>query len=112
MVLKKLFTRAKDWGVRFDQEPKWKKHWLKEPQEIVRELKQSEAAQIDAATRDDYRPIMEFATATGLRLNECLLRRPEVDWDARRVVKPGKNDRRVVAHITSPSGGDRLAGNF
>jgi hypothetical protein len=28
--LKKLFTRAKTWGVRFDHEPTWKHHWLKE----------------------------------------------------------------------------------
>jgi integrase len=99
-VLKKLFTRAKAWGVRFDHEPDWKRHWLKEPQERVRELKQHEAAQIDEATRDDYRPVLEFAAATGLRLNECLLRWSEVDWDARQIVKPGKGDRRVVAHIT------------
>lgn len=86
--------------MRFDREPDWKRHWLKEPQERVRELKQDEAAQIDGATRGDYRPILEFAAATGLRLNECLLRWSEVDWDARRIVKPGKGDRRVVAHIT------------
>lgn len=99
-VLKKLFTRAKIWGVRFDREPDWKKHWLKEPQEIVRELKRGEADSIDRAARDDYRPILEFASASGLRLNECLLRWSEVDWEARRITKAGKNDRRVVAHIT------------
>ena len=100
-VMKKLFTRAKAWGVRFDREPDWKRHWLKEPQERVRELKKTEAAQIDEATRDDYRPILEFAAATGLRLNECLLRWSEVDWDTRRIEKPGKGDRRVIAHITN-----------
>ena len=36
--LKKLFTRAKTWGVRFDHEPAWRDHWLNEPQERVREL--------------------------------------------------------------------------
>lgn len=99
-VLKKLFTRAKAWSVRFEHEPDWKRHWLKEPQERVRELKKTEAEQIDEATRDDYRPILEFAAASGLRLNECLLRWSEVDWDTRRITKAGKNDRRVVAHIT------------
>jgi integrase len=99
-VLKKLFTRAKTWGLRFDREPDWKKHWLKEPQEITRELKRDEADSIDQATRDDYRPILEFAAASGLRLNECLLKWSEVDWDSRRIEKAGKGDRRVIAHIT------------
>ena len=35
---KKLFTRAKLWGVTFAREPQWKRHWLAEPQERVREL--------------------------------------------------------------------------
>ena len=72
-VLKKLFTRAKAWGIRFDHEPNWKQHWLKEPQERVRELQADEADRLEEATRDDYRPIFEFAGASGLRLNECLL---------------------------------------
>jgi hypothetical protein len=42
-VLKKLFTRAKAWGIRFDREPDWKQHRLKEPQERVRELHGGEA---------------------------------------------------------------------
>jgi integrase len=99
-MLKKLFTRAKAWGIRFEQEPTWKLHWLKEPQERVRELHGHEADQLGAATRDDYRPIMDFAAATGLRLNECLLRWSEVNWDARKIEKPGKGDRRVTVPIT------------
>ncbi len=100
-VLKKLFTRAKAWGVRFDHEPAWKKHWLKEPKERVRELHGDEADRLDGATRDDYRPIMEFADASGLRLNECLLRWPEVNWDAKLIVKDGKGDNLVTITITS-----------
>ena len=41
--LKKIFTRAKAWGVHFDREPEWRKYWLKEPQERVRELLDDEA---------------------------------------------------------------------
>lgn len=100
-VLKKLFTRAKAWGVRFDAEPDWKKHWLKEPKERVRELRGDEGDRLDAATRDDYRPIMDFANASGLRLNECILRWDEVNWDARLIVKDGKGDNRVTVPITS-----------
>jgi integrase len=99
-VLKKLFTRAKAWGIRFDREPNWKQHWLKEPQERVRELHGDESERLDDATRDDYRPIFEFASASGLRLNECLLRWPEVNWDARKIEKQGKSDKRVSVPIT------------
>jgi site-specific recombinase XerC len=100
-VLKKLFTRAKAWGIQFDNEPRWKLHWLKEPQERVRELQGGEADRLENATRDDYRPIFEFASASGLRLNECLLRWSEVNWDARKIEKQGKGDRRVRVPITS-----------
>ena len=79
----------------------WKDHWLREPQERVRELVGDEAARLSEATRDDYMPFFSFAHATGLRLNECLLRWSEVDWSARRVVKIGKGGKRVTAPITS-----------
>jgi hypothetical protein len=71
--LKKLFTQAKIWGVNFAHEPRWRNHWLKEPQERIRELVGDEAERIEAATRDDYLPIIRLAQATGLRLQECLL---------------------------------------
>ncbi|AND90226.1 bll5003 [Bradyrhizobium diazoefficiens USDA 110] len=99
-VLKKLFTRAKAWGIRFDHEPSWKQHWLKEPQEIIRELRGDEADRLERATRDDYQPVFELASASGLRLNECLLRWSEVNWDARKIEKAGKGDKRVSVPIT------------
>jgi integrase len=99
--LKKLFTRAKLWGVPFEREPQWKEHWLKEPDERVRELHDEEAERLQAAMRDDYAPFFEFAHASGLRLRECLLRWPEVDWTARRITKRGKGGRLVTVPITS-----------
>jgi integrase len=99
--LKKLFTRAKMWGVNFDHEPTWKDHWLAEPQERVRELIGDEGARLDAATRDDYQPFFAFARASGFRLNECLLTWPQVDWDARQIRKPGKGGRLVTVPITT-----------
>lgn len=99
-VLKKLFTRAKAWGVRFDSEPQWKRHWLEEPEEIVRELKQDEADKLEDATRSDYLPIFDFADVSGLRLNECLLRWDEVNWDVREIQKKGKGKRRISVPIT------------
>lgn len=99
-VLKKLFTRAKLWRLKFEHEPDWKKHWLEEPEERVRELKSNELESLDGTARDDYRAVMDFADASGLRLGECLLRWSEIDWDARQIVKPGKGGRKVVVRIT------------
>jgi integrase len=98
--LKKLFTRAKAWGVRFDHEPVWRDHWLKEPQERVRELHDDEADRLDDAMRKDYAPFFAFARASGLRLNECLLRWSEVDWGTKEISKPGKGGKLVKVKIT------------
>ncbi|PSO28809.1 site-specific integrase [Bradyrhizobium sp. MOS002] len=100
-MLKKLFTRAKAWKFKFDDEPEWKRHFLPEPEEIPRELHSTEASQIEDATRDDYRPIFEFTSASGMRMNECLLRWSEVNWDARKIEKKGKGGRRVTFPITA-----------
>jgi integrase len=100
-ALRKLFTRAKLWGVRFDHEPRWRDHVLKEPQERVRELAEHEAEQLEAVTRDDLAPFFAFARASGLRLAECLLRWSEVDWNARQIVKLGKGGKRVTVPITA-----------
>lgn len=99
-VLKKLFTRAKAWGVRFDHEPNWKLHWLPEREERVRELVNDEGARLEAATRDDHGPFFAFAATSGLRLRECLLKWPEVDWAARQIRKPGKGGKLVTVPIT------------
>jgi integrase len=100
--LKKLFTRArKSWGVHFDYEPRWRNHWLKEPQERVRELVGDEGERLEAATREDYAPFFAFAKVSGLRLNECLLRWSEVDWSARQISKLGKGRRLVTVPITT-----------
>ena len=99
--LRELFARAKLWGVRFDRELEWRKHWLAEPQERVRELHEEEGERLDAAMRDDYAPFFAFAKASGMRLRECLLRWSEVDWGARSIIKPGKGGKLVTVPITS-----------
>lgn len=98
--LKKLFTRAKLWGVRFEREPEWRKFWLAEPSERVRELHDDEAERLEAVTRDDYAPFFAFARASGMRLRECLLRWSEVDWAARQIRKSGKGGKLVTVPIT------------
>jgi integrase len=99
--LKKLFTRAKLWGVRFDHEPQWRKYWLAEPQERVRELVGDEGERLDAATRNDLAPFFAFASASGLRLKECFLHWPEVDWAARQIRKAGEGGKLITVPITS-----------
>jgi integrase len=99
--LRKLFARAKLWGVRFQHEPHWRMHMLPVPSERVREVSEHEADALDAAMRDDYAPFFAFARASGLRLNECLLRWSEVDWTAHQIRKPGKGGRSVTTPITS-----------
>jgi integrase len=100
-VLKKLFTRAKRaWGAKFDREPTWAEHMLSEPDERVRELHTDESERLDAATRADYVPFFEFARASGLRLRECLLRWPEINWDVGLIRKPGKGGKLVSVPIT------------
>ncbi len=100
--LKKLFTKAKKaWNVRFDHEPDWTHHKLKEPQERVRELVGDEAERLEAATRDDYAPFFAFAQATGFRFNDCVtLRWSEVDWNARQIRKRGKGGKWITVPIT------------
>jgi integrase len=100
-TLRKLFTRCKLWGVRFAHEPKWTRHLLKVPAERVRELSDDEADKLGAVMREDYAPFFAFARASGLRLNECLLRWSEVDFSARQIVKLGKGGKRVTVPITT-----------
>jgi integrase len=100
--LKKLFTRAKLWGVMFAHEPQWKRHWLTEPQERTRELVGDEGERLQAATREDYAPFFAFARTSGLRLKECVtLRWSDVDWGARQIRKHGKGGKLVTVPITS-----------
>jgi integrase len=95
--LRKLFTRGKLWGVRFQHEPHWSDHLL--PTQVrVREVSEHEAELLD--TGDDYGRVIAFARASGLRLEECLLKWSEVQWDARQIVKRGKGDRLVTVPIT------------
>ena len=98
-VLKKLFTYA---GIPRRDEPNWKRHMLKEPEERVRELMPEEADRIDAAMRADFEPFFAFAHITGLRLRECQsLRWPEVHWEGRQIVRTGKGGKRLTTPITT-----------
>jgi len=101
-VLKKLFTCAKrKWNVRFEREPNWKAHRLPTPTERVRELVGDEGDRLEAATREDYRPFLDFVRESGLRRNECLfLRWSEVNWGGGQIVKLGKHGKRITTPLT------------
>jgi integrase len=100
-ILKRLFTFAKSERAQFEREPDWNRHWLKEPQERVRELQDDEADRLEDAMRGDYGPFFDFVRATGLRQAECVtLRWSEVNFSTRQIVRLGKGGKRVVFPIT------------
>jgi integrase len=103
-VLKKLFTftkAQKSWRAILDHEPEWKKLWLKEERERVREVRPDEAAKLDGAIRDDYKPLFDFLLATGVRKSEArTLRWSSVDWGNRQIITTGKGGEKVVVAIT------------
>jgi integrase len=89
------------WGIRFDREPIWRKHMLKEPNERVRELHEDEAERLDAVIRDDYAPLFDFVRASGQRKTECFtLRWCEVNWETRQIIRKGKGGRTITVPIT------------
>jgi integrase len=100
LALRKLFTRAKLWGVRFQNEPQWVEYMLDVPDERVREVSEDESERIEVAA-GDYLPLIMFARASGLRLTECLLRWSEVDFGTRQIRKLGKRGLQVGCPITS-----------
>lgn len=101
-VLKKLFTRAKVWRVRFEYEPRWRDHWLEEPEERVREFYEGEAERLTEETRDDYAPILAFARATGFRRKTCaLLCWQNVNWQTGWVTIKGKGRKTNRTPITN-----------
>jgi integrase len=82
------------------QEPEWRKHWLAVPQEHPRELVGDEGERLEAATRDDYRPLFDLAMATGIRQSELLLCWSQVDFGARQIKLTGKGGKLVTIPIT------------
>lgn len=99
--LRAVFSRGKKvWRYTFPLEPNWTGHWLKEPEERVRELDQPEGEALDAAVRDDYALWFEFARLTGLRRNETLIRWKNVNIFAKKITTTGKRGRKVHTPIT------------
>lgn len=101
-LLRKLFTRArKKWGQRFEHEPDWKDHRLKERGEVVRELKVHEEDGFAEHLGEGYRDVWRFALASGLRLAECFLRWDQIDWHARTITVIQKGKRSHTIPLTA-----------
>ncbi|MBY5363588.1 phage integrase family protein [Rhizobium leguminosarum] len=100
-VLKTIFRRASIlWLCHLPLAPHWKEHWLKEPKERVREIREHERTALDAAMRPDYVPWYEFLNISARRLAETLIRWNDIDWDAGVITTSGKGDSVVRTPLT------------
>lgn len=101
-LLRKLFSRARrKWGARFEHEPDWKDHRLKERGEVVRELRAEEELPLFEHLGDGYRDLWRFALASGLRLAECFIRWDQIDWSARTITVTQKGARSHTVPLTN-----------
>jgi hypothetical protein len=90
----------KYWNARFEHEPKWAKHMLKEPEERTRELGKAEAQALEAAIRSDCAPFFDFVQASGqCAFKECLLRRGQL------VNTPDRQEGKAGPHYHHPDHG-------
>jgi integrase len=99
--LRAILRHAKElWRQPLPLEPRWRKHFLKEPKERVRELRDGERVALDAAMRDDFMPWYLFSHVTGRRMSETLIRWADINEDAGEITTPGKGDTIVRTPLT------------
>jgi integrase len=85
-IIRRVFQKAaRSWKVLIPDPPNWTQHFLPEPEERVREARFDEEDKMFDAARDDYRPIMEMAKVSALRMRALLLTWPQVDWENRQI---------------------------
>ncbi|MEO0498435.1 MAG: site-specific integrase [Pseudomonadota bacterium] len=83
----------------------WKRHRMKEAQEVIREASTAEEDALFAAIRPDYAPVLAFALVSGCRLSEIVdLTWPQVEWFADQLKITGKGDRTRAIPITIDMG--------
>jgi integrase len=91
--LRKIFEHARRaWKIRIDTAPDWATPKLPEAGEQHAELKHGDQDKVIPALGDGYRDAVMFALASGLRLENCILRWDQVDWEGGRlkVIQKGK----------------------
>ena len=85
-ALRKLFTYARrKWKIQIASQPEWREHRLTEPGEQVAELSFVDQERVRERLTEGYREAAMFALASGLRLNNCLLKWSEIDWEGGRL---------------------------
>lgn len=93
-ALRKIYTHARDkWKIRFNSQPDWKQHKLAEPGEQVAELSIADQQRVHLHLTDGYREAAMFALASGLRLDNCILKWSSIDWEGGRLKVRQKGDR-------------------
>lgn len=99
--LRGILRRAKRTWKADVQDIEWKDHFLKEPQERIREASQTEEAALMAAIRGDYAPALRFALLSGCRRAEIVgLKWTAVDFFNREITVLGKGDKTRVIPMT------------
>lgn len=84
------------------QDIDWKQHFLKEPQERIREASAEEEKKLIAGIRGDYAPALRFALLSGCRRAEIVgLTWPAVDFFNKIITVRGKGDRSRVIPMTT-----------
>lgn len=100
-VLRALLRRARRTWKQTVQDIEWKDHFLKEPQERVREATADEEAALMAAIRGDYAPALRFALLSGCRRAEIVgLQWKDVDFFNKEFRVTGKGDKTRTVPMT------------
>lgn len=99
--MRAILRRARRTWKQSIQDIEWKDHFLKEPQERVREASADEETRLIAAMRGDYAPALRFALLSGCRRAEIVgLRWRDVDFFNREFTVVGKGDKRRTIPMT------------
>lgn len=81
-LLRRVMRRAIDnWDAVIRKEPKWEKHLLPVITPPIREISLAEESRLDHEETADYAALRRFATITGLRRRNVLLKWPQVDFE-------------------------------
>lgn len=100
--MRAILRRARRTWKQSVQDIEWKDHFLKEPQERVREASADEEKKLLSAMRGDYAPALQFALLSGCRRAEIVgLRWVDVDFFNHEFTVVGKGDKRRTIPMTA-----------
>ena len=92
--LRRVLNRAREVWEEDVAPIRWRNHLLPEPKERIRELTEEEEAKLLENIRPDYREIVKFALASGVRVGGCVsLTWQSVDFRTRSIKIAGKGGR-------------------